>query len=857
MSAGDSSTVSHLLASGVFGIPEASPSRDLQPILNWFLKGDHAADLTLAILGTAISQLAAAHAGDGHGVPLTRLLGACSSAARETALGQFITQVQGAEAMMRVRKGPRSGGPVKGAWQQAKSMNAIAVLLGSQVRSGMKEIGEEYVDAKGESKEIKLGGKQVVSIMTQKGDHRMITLRTPEAGDWELLEVARKIKGEADAHRVTWMSFTMMVLCAAQAEAGWFDIAQGAAGLDRKGRKTVGSRARKGAHQLVLSDAAWGNIKKDLDAWMGLGFIYEPMVVEPVQGDYLSVKHREVAGGRGPMGLRTDARHSASWNAAADYLSGTAWTVPEHTLAALRDSRLVQELAGLHGGNAKRQGLILSAYRAVAQETVWLPIYMDFRGRVYPRTTLVTYQGNDLQKSLLVFPNEGRYQEYYGGSSSTIRALAMHMANLYAKDGLDKAPLSERERWLMGYRVQAAAKAVRKGDWGNGELGALLQGAKKPLQLLTALGYLGTSQEDRIACQIDGTCNGLQHLSALFRDETAAPFVNLSTSNVEGSPGDIYGEVGHRVGLVLGALPDEWAARLRSAVRVDRGLCKGPVMVLPYGGTRGTVEDAVLSSILDQAPDRLVWTLGLRSAGGQGGPLDVRWLDWEGGDYAAFKDRELPDHPLLRLDAGRLGGLLWDEIELVIPKAMRAMAVFREIAKRVGSRTLEWDTGFSTLEHDSLWVTQARAVAAKTGMKFKGFQLPGSVRGLAIRSGRDEIDKVAHTSGIVANFIHSLDAAHMARTAEYFGKKQFGANHDCFITRPSLVAKLGKDARRAFRDQYAGDPLSKSVMMFDGKDKSGVAFGSWYALAAHCGVEFPEDGTWTPDEVLQSAWFFS
>lgn len=828
-----------LLRSPVFGLPEVSEdSPSLRPIRQWFLKDANGLDLTLAVLGTAISACAVSE----NPVALTGLLGRCGDAARETAIGQFITQVQGAKAMLRVRKGGTSG------WAQGKKLDAVAALLAGQVRSGL-----------GDDPEVPIRGREVVKIITQKGETRQITLRRPEEGDWKLLDVARSVKGEKDPHKGTWMSFAMLVLCAAQAEAGWFDLTT----VAPQAVITRGAR-RRAAHGLVLSDSAYGAIKKDLDKWLQMGFTYEPMLVEPVEGDYLSVKHRAVAGGRGPMGLKTRANDSAAWKAASETMAATPWTVPEGTLKALRDSEFVRSLARTkHGPIAPAQmDLLLGAFRRVAADEFYMPLFMDFRGRAYTRPNLVTYQGHDLQKALMCFPQESRYTRPDGPTSSLIRATVMHAAVCYGgPDKLDKGTWGERWDWWNWDTTQKAIGAAIKGDWEDANLMALLAHADEPLQLLTALTLQAPGHQDRLACQIDGTCNGLQHLSALFRDETAAPFVNLSESTVNERPRDIYAEVAR---LAVDALERkvgvEWASRLLVGIAVNRKLAKKPVMVLPYGGTRGTIEDAVLEAMLEQAPYAHPWTHGGYT---QNGELCV-FGDWEEGNYAAFMERELKDHPLFHLDAKRLGGVIFECISEVLPKAMAAMQTFRDIAKHVGDRTLEWDTGFDSGEDDSLWVTQAKAKADATALHLKGLHLPGSIRGLKLRSGRDEIDPRAHTSGIVANFIHSQDAAHLARTMRTFrmmtrgsGRPAFGAIHDCFMTRPSLMGQLKAATRSAFSVQYQADPLSRGVMMYDGKGKTGQAFGSWYALAEACGTAFPEDGTWEPMEVTHSAWFFS
>jgi hypothetical protein len=840
--AGDLESACMAIQSPLFGIPllGGSPARDA--ILRWALKAGHMDDLVLAVVGTAISLCASNDASEHGPTPLTRVLGECANAARETAMGQFITQVQGAKAMLRVRKGG------KAAWKQGKQMDAVAGLLGGQVRSAL-----------GDDPEIPIKGKEVVSVLTPKGETRRIDLRRPSKDDWRLLEVARHPRGGKDPHKDTWMTFAMMVLCAAQAEAGWFDLVECRSTRERKGyRDGKSARRRKRPHGLVLASDAQRAIQKDLDKWVRMGFIHSPMIVPPQEGDYLSVKHRIIAGRRGPMGLRTDARDSAAWAAACDVFAGTAWTVPAPTLKAIRESEFIRSLAARSEPDETRRELILGEYARVAgEEAFYLPLFMDFRGRIYSRSSLVTCQGRDLQKSLMTFPAR-EHGEDYGAAWDD--AVVLHMAALYGgPDKLDKAPYRIRHAWAQGV-LPRVSKALFNGDWEAPPLMEILEGADEPLQLLTAmLGAVGAFPYDRLACQIDGTCNGLQHLTALFRDETAAPFVNLTERSLDDRPYDIYSEVALRVSQRLLLENAPWARRVRAAVRIDRKLCKKPVMVLPYGGTRVTIEDAVHQAILDQGPWPDFWTDGrvvLHSASNE------CWSDWGQGNYQAFFDRDLKDHPLLRLDAQRLGGIVWDCIVEVLPRPMAAMEAFRAIAKGVGERTLEWSTGFQYGDKQPLWVVQAKDKSQKTGLKMKGFELPGSVRGLMMRKDTDEIDPRAHVSGIVANFIHSQDAAHLARTMHFFkleGGTSFGAIHDCLLGRPSEMGLMANSVRSSFFHQYCPghNPLDNPVRLRDPKGEGVEEFPSWFILAESMGVTFPEFGEWEPAEVMDSAWFFS
>lgn len=830
---GDTHAMTQLLDSPLFGLAEfeGDGHQDLGPVMRWLLKGTspgrvkrgdthtYAEDLVLAAMGVTLERLVKASRGDSP-TTLAMVLHICADALRETAIGQFLTTVQGAEAMQAVRqRGP------KGSWQQRNKLDKVAALMGSQVRSSLE------AELRGEIDLEEVGARKVLRVTevdSRDGSlkTRRISLRPPAAGDFDLLRLASRPKGERDPHRQTWNSLAMMVLCAAQAEGGWFDI------VGTKPRHSHG-KTRRPTKCLVLSDRAQQAVEGDLQRWLeSAGMMLEPMVCPPVEGDYLTVQRRAVTGRPGPMGLRTNAEGTRSWRAAVDVLAGSAWAVHGGLLAAIRADPRVEALAARSEPDEGRRATILGGYRRLAQEPeFWLPIQLDFRGRMYPKTTWVTYQGTDLQKGLMCWPaGDVGYPN--------VQALVLHTAALYGH-GLDKAPFSER--WAWWEEMLTLRDPIE-----------LAQEAEEPLALLAALMLIHAGQADRVAIQIDGTCNGLQHLSALFRDERAAPWVNLGATTLEDRPSDLYLAVAGRVSAALGggAPLEGFQARLTDAgIEITRKLAKKPVMVLPYGGTRVTIHDAVTSSVLDQ--------LG----GGVAQPGDGGVCPWRADPaYEAFAGRPLADHPLFRADCRALGDLVYEAIGEVIPKAMLAMEAFRKIAKKVGERALEWRVGPN---EDDLWVVHAYAQNAVSRTTLKGFHLPNSVRSLAMRVGKDEIDKGKHASGIVANFIHSLDAVHLARAASRFremGGTNWGSIHDCILMRPSETHLAGQALRETFKEMYEEDPLSWPVRLRapvrNGEDVV-EEYASWYALAVAFGVELPERGTWEPSEVLGSAWFFS
>lgn len=839
--AGDHSTFSRILDTPVFGLAaayDAGSPEYLAPILQWCLKGSspgrvgdeitHAEDLVLAVLGRTISDLAmrslvshGKHSLEGvAGLSLALVLSNAAATARETALGQFITYAQGAAAMGAVRRRDRSS------WAQRKKMNKIAGMLSGQVRHALE------AEERGEIQLEHFGARTIVKVMDPSrldAGARRVTIKADmlDPADWKLANLAAFPKGEEDPAKNAWLTFAMLVMCAAQVEHGWFDLTKAIAPRHAKSKSTKG-RTR----YLVLAEAPRHHLKQDLAKWIGLGFAFDPMIVPPPEGSYLTVKTKAVTGRNGPHGWRTHGEGSTAWQLAGDVMAATPWKVAKETLDEIQMGSALTDLAQAAVPDEVARRLILGSYaRDAQQDALYLPLYMDFRGRIYTRTSWVTYQGNDLQKGLLRFPP--------GAGTPDEEALALHTTALM---GHDKKALPER------------LKIYRDLKPGRDDLAGIA--ADEPIQLWTTLDLLSRGDGDSVPIQIDGTCNGLQHLSAMFRDHEAAPWVNLAGSSKNTAPSDLYAEVaGHASSVVAleAAAGQAWAMRIQSSgACINRSVCKKPVMVLPYGGTMVAIEEGVADGILGQTGIKdHVWRKCLKADG----IVDEEAVK---NNYLAFSERPLKEHPLFNLDIRKLAKVIYDAIKRVIPRAMAAMDAFREIAGKVGDRALEWSNAVGA---NPMWIVHAYPKSERRTNIFRGFHLPNSVRGLAMKCGRDEINPAMHRTGIVANFIHSQDAAHLACTMGLFQTlrgQSFGANHDCLYARSSEARIIGAAVREAFHQRYAGDPLASPVRLRSSGDEGKLEqFGSWYELAKHFGVVFPEMGRWDPAEVMQSAWFFS
>lgn len=771
-------------------------SNPLRPLLEWCLRGrskgrggtkdktTYAEDLVLVVMSSLVSTVVK------DPVSSATSLFTAATLLKETVLGQCIADIQGATAMRAIRS--KEGAA---AWKQNRSMIQIGKMLTAQVRPEMLRRLEESEDGR------LIGLDKVMRVYDQKGDERMITLRrVPDTLDWTILAITYRDEesGASDEHMSRWMGLTQLIFACAQRVGGWFAISK-----KRTSRKdsTV---------YLALSDKASEAIRKDVTRWLGLGFVAEPMVVPPEGGDYLSVKHKPVNGARPPKGMLTKAEGTAAWDNAC-ILADSAWSINPYLLKTLRTIEDTLDGADLAQLQFARQD---------SQEpALYLPIFMDFRGRCYYRTTYTNPQRGDLGKGLLCFPKRLTRDP----TPDEEKAVALHISGLW---GLDKATLDERMAWWDEYQDCYPE--------------ALMSGSDKPYTLAACLQLWQTGEWDRIPVQLDGTCNGLQHLTAMFRDEQAAASVNLVPSDMATStPADIYRAVALIVEHTLSS-PEyadmPWVKRfVASGLSMGRKVTKKAVMTLPYGATLSGLKEDFKEVIAPLCPS------------------DAPWRTYTADGYGAFSERELALHPLFRLDCSHLAGVVWAAISPTIPKAMAAMDALRGIGAFVGSRGLSWQT------IDGLWVTQAKASSSLQRVTAKGFHMPEVARRFQMMKRTDDIAGQAQRTGIVPNFIHSQDATHLRLTLRRFrdcGGTDVGGVHDCLIVRPSEAGLMGECLRETFIEMYARDPLTLPVRLLVDKERY-EEYESWYSLAEAAGVSFPDRGTYDINDVRQSAWFFS
>jgi DNA-directed RNA polymerase len=203
-------------------------------------------------------------------------------------------------------------------------------------------------------------------------------------------------------------------------------------------------------------------------------------------------------------------------------------------------------------------------------DTFWIPWSFDFRGRVYPIPTSLSPQGTDFEKSLIYFFEEGPVNDWW---------LGFQVATTW---GLDKAPMEERLTWAKeNHDFISMIASDPKGTIST------WSGAEEPWCFLAAaIEYYHcvitkTKQTSGLPVSVDATCSGLQHLSALALDRTAAEMVNVVPTP---RPSDGYAIVAQKA-------KEQLPEHLHSLI--TRKVTKRTVMTTPYGVTENSARDYI------------------------------------------------------------------------------------------------------------------------------------------------------------------------------------------------------------------------------------------------------------------------
>jgi len=452
----------------------------------------------------------------------------------------------------------------------------------------------------------------------------------------------------------------------------------------------------------------------------------------------------------------------------------------------------------------------------------------DFRGRIYPMTPYLNEQSSDNAKGLI------RYREAVPLGEDGAYWMAVHTANCI---GEDKLELDDRAQYVVDRldEIYSWAKdpLVNIGWMKTDKPWSVLAMAFEWHQL-HYWEHLGGNDPEDYLCPvpifIDGSNNGVQHLTALSLDHSIAPLVNLVPTKM---PGDVYMYVADKTWEALDVLMealdhpvktemprlleeikniklkreraetkedknaayeelDEWRKTNReyekqifipfwSMYKDDRKLqrksVKRPVMTLGYGVTRQGVRDQIFD--------------------------DTKGLSEE----LKFKDKSW---------SNPFADLLRDTMLAKLKGPADMLKLFQDLANRANDKGefLSWNvpiTNFPAVQ-EYLKTKEDRIRVRFCGAnKGKGIQLTIQPK----ETGK--LDKRKQATGAAPNIVHSFDAAHLTMIVN---APDFIVTtiHDSFGCHPGNMGDLFRITRETFVEFYTSDPLAQLLAQTDSLD---------------------------------------
>lgn len=476
-----------------------------------------------------------------------------------------------------------------------------------------------------------------------------------------------------------------------------------------------------------------------------------------------------------------------------------------------------------------------------------LPYSLDFRGRVYPAGSF-HHQRTDHIRNLFQFANGKPLGE------DGARWLAIHVASTGDFEKVSKESFSTRVNWTV-----TNTEFVER--IGNDPCGTVEEWAcaDKPFSFVAAciewakFRAEGFDYVSHLPIPLDGSNSGQQHFAAAARCEVGGALVNLTYAD---KPADMYGTVAAMcadmaakdVAAVVAQIEEDakggdkqYLAQLWLDYGINRKVVKRSVMVFSYSSEKFGFRKQIITDLMEPLQDDV-----LR------GRLEV--------------------HPFGSVDtftqaAGYMAGLIWDAVNVVVVRAAEGMRFLQKCASTLAheAKGVNWVTPMGLpvqnlyQEYDTKRIElflSDRRVSVKDASVSDRVAPDGSVeKRLTIQLNTRPtgvIKKPKAKSTISANWIHSLDAAHLqaaTNAAVQAGITDLLLIHDSFSTHACDTSEFQGIIKRTFVDMYKENDVFaqfREYVMADLTEANRIKI-----------PDLPEKGSLNLEEVMDSLYCFS
>ena len=410
----------------------------------------------------------------------------------------------------------------------------------------------------------------------------------------------------------------------------------------------------------------------------------------------------------------------------------------------------------------------------------------DYRGRLYYRESYLNYQGKDMERGLLKFANakpmteEGLY--YFAvhtactyNQSYTIDNIPdwceadykSHLEDEGLTDiSVDKMTIDDRVKWVIHN------EDFIRNTWNNRTIHDKAEKGVSFLACCKAWCGLWDQKEENgvyhlsLPIPIDGSNNGWQHLAAISKDKKAGELVGLVKTDI---PKDFYVQTAK---ALISRVPEWFAQRDMPMKHIRKGISKRGAMTRAY------------------------------SAGHLAIALNMYADCYAEGYHSKYN--------ITMSDCTDLSYNLIKAIDEVCPGPLETMSYLQAIANHIISDlkepVVEWTTpsGFPVRYENYVM----EDVKWKSWISDMRIQHVGKEHRLVY--GKKIPSPGGFASGISPNFIHSMDAAHMALIIHYWDG-DFAAIHDSFSTHACDVASLLSLTKEVFIKMYNHKDFYKDI----------------------------------------------